>query len=74
MEDSIRIDGYYFENITDNEMYECRGEVHYDDEHDETPEPGLWSAANELAERLRKEGFKDTYPTYSEKGWVEVIY
>ena len=26
-------------------MYECRGEVMYDDDHDQMPEPELWSAA-----------------------------
>ena len=41
MEDRITIDGYTFEKNSEHDMYECRGEVCYDDDHDETPEPGM---------------------------------
>jgi hypothetical protein len=33
------INGWYFKYDKENTMYECRGEVMYDDEHDEMPEP-----------------------------------
>ena len=52
-------------------MYECRGEVMYDDEHDEMPEPKLWKAALKLEEELLSEGYK-AEANHSEKGWVEV--
>ena len=51
--------------------YQCRGSVHYDDDHDQVPEPSLWKAALKLARQLREEGF-EAEPEYSEKGWVEV--
>ena len=38
------IDGYTFKYDEENSMYECRGSVCYDDEHDEVPEEGLWPA------------------------------
>jgi hypothetical protein len=44
----VTIDGYTFELDRENEMYECRGDVCYDDEHDEVPEEGLWQAADGL--------------------------
>ena len=69
MNDFYTINGYSFKFDTDNEMYECRGDICYDDEHGETPEPGLWIAANKLAARLG-EGW---YAEHSEKGWCEVV-
>ena len=65
------INGWYFEYDEENTMYECRGEVMYDDEHDEMPEPSLWKAALKLEEELLNEGIVSE-ANHSEKGWVEV--
>jgi hypothetical protein len=68
------INGYDFEwvyNDEDDCRYECRGDVMYDDEHDEMPEPGLWRAAEKLANGIRSDGYA-AEPSHSEKGWVEV--
>ena len=72
MEKFRTINGYRFEYNQEYNFYECRGDVCYDDEHDETPEPELWNAADELVEILKGIGFKDAERDYSEKGWVEV--
>ena len=71
MSNTERIDGYTFKYDEENKMYECRGEICYDDEHDETPEEGLWNAACKLEERLKNQGI-DAEVEHSEKGWVEV--
>ncbi len=42
-----RVNGWDFE-LVDDTFYECRGDVMYDDEHDEIPEPSLWRAAMQL--------------------------
>ena len=74
-----RVNGYTFKYDEDNNMYECRGEVYYDDEHDPMPEPGLWRAAGLLCQKLGNGEChphpKGTIaqPEYSEKGWVEVV-
>ena len=52
-------------------MFECRGSICYDDDHDETPEPKLWEAALLLEKMLSHEGLK-AEANHSEKGWVEV--
>ena len=39
------IGGFTFKYDEENKMYECRGDVCYDDEHDEMPEPSLWKSA-----------------------------
>ena len=65
------INGYTFQFNEGCNFYECRGDVMYDDEHDEMPEPGLWAAAQILSEKLNGLGFSTT-PEHSEKGWVEV--
>mgnify|MGYP001052363947 CR=1 FL=1 len=64
------VNGYTFE-LVDNEFYQCRGDVCYDDEHDEVPEEGLWDAACKLARQLNNQGV-DAAVEHSEKGWVEV--
>ncbi len=68
-----RTNGYTFEFNKDADLYECRGRMCWDDEHDETPEPGLWSAALELCSDLRQEIGGDWNVEHSEKGWVEVV-
>lgn len=65
------INGWYFKYDKENTMYECRGEVMYDDYHDEMPEPSLWKAALKLQKELLSEGHK-AEANHSEKGWVEV--
>lgn len=65
------INGYRFKWDRENSMFECRGSVHYDDYHDETPEPKLWESAKLLERMLFSEGFIPE-ANYSEKGWVEV--
>jgi hypothetical protein len=71
MESIRRVNGWKFDWDEDNEMYECRGAIYYDDEHDEIPEPGLWEAALELEQQLKDEGYV-AEANHSEKGWVEV--
>ena len=74
-----RINGWDFEFVEwtnehdggGDQFYQCRGEVVYDDDHDETPEPSLWRAALELKKELLSEGFGSEV-CHSEKGWVEV--
>ncbi len=74
MERVRRIKGYEFEFVDqgpDDRFYQCRGDVYYDDEHDEIPEPGLWEAALELEQQLKDDGYVAD-ANHSEKGWVEV--
>ena len=71
MDRQIRIDGYTFKYNKEHSMYECRGRVCYDDEHDEVPEEGLWKAAFKLVQKLNNQGI-DCEREHSEKGWVEV--
>jgi hypothetical protein len=65
------IDGHKFKYDTENKMYECRGQVCYDDEHDEVPEESLWKAAGKLEQKLKNQGI-EAEREHSEKGWVEV--
>ena len=64
--------GYEFQYDEDNSTYECRGNVCYDDEHDEVPDPVLWKATNKLVDILAEKGIK-AVADYSEKGWQEVV-
>ena len=72
LERLVKVDGYTFKYDKENNMYECRGEVMYDDEHDEMPEPNLWNAAKILRNRLVNDGH-NAEVEHSEKGWVEVV-
>ena len=68
------VNGWNFklvESEDDYIFYECRGDVMYDDEHDEIPEPSLWRAAMQLENDLLSEGYI-AEANHSEKGWVEV--
>ena len=68
------VQGYEFEFVdqgSDDRFYQCRGDIYYDDEHDQIPEPGLWSAALKLEQELKDDGYVAT-AEHSEKGWVEV--
>jgi hypothetical protein len=71
------VNGWDFEFVSQNDgedrFYQCRGEVLYDDDHDEQPEPSLLSAAYHLAQRLERAGEKVEVGA-SEKGWVEVNF
>ena len=75
MEENRRVKGFNFkwnsDTYSDEGYYECRGEVCYDDEHDEMPEPALWRAAILLETELNREGLH-AEANHSEKGWVEV--
>jgi hypothetical protein len=71
MKKRITIGGHTFEYDEENKMYECRGDVCYDDEHDEVPEESLWQAGMELEKRMKDEGHNAELE-HSEKGWVEV--
>ena len=75
MQENRTIKGYTFDLVSQNDgddkFYQCRGQVHYDDDHDEQPEPGLWQAAMQLEYDLISEGYKAD-AGYSEKGWCEV--
>jgi hypothetical protein len=70
--DNRTIRGWKFEWSEKHSMFECRGSVYYDDEHDEAPDPKLWSATMELEADLVSEGHS-AEANYSEKGWVEVM-
>ena len=72
LEVRMTIDGYTFRYNEENNMYECRGNICYDDEHDEVPEEGLWRAALKLEQKLKRQGI-DADAEHSEKGWVEVV-
>jgi hypothetical protein len=72
LESSVRYGGFDFEYDEDNEFYQCRGEVMYDDEHDEMPEPELWEAGLKLERYLNDNGYPNADLCHSEKGWVEV--
>ncbi len=67
------INGWKFQLVEQEEFkfYECRGAVMYDDEHDQIPEPSLWTAAVKLENELLSEGYL-AEANHSEKGWVEV--
>jgi len=67
----VRVNGWDFEFEPEHNWYECRGEVVYDDDHDEMPEPAVWEAALKLQEMLKKDGY-NAEANHSEKGWVEV--
>ena len=72
--ENITVNGWDFElveNDVDDIFYQCRGEVMYDDEHDEMPEPSLWRAAQKLEKELFADGLI-CEANHSEKGWVEV--
>jgi hypothetical protein len=70
-----KVNGWNFEFVSqddgNDQFYQCRGEVMYDDDHDEMPEPALWQAAEKLEKQLTDEGVK-CEAGHSEKGWVEV--
>jgi len=76
LDESWMVDGWDFELISQSNgndvFYQCRGEIMYDDYHDQMPEPSLWKAAIKLEGMLFKEGYK-VEATHSEKGWVEVV-
>ena len=71
MTNNKKVNGWNFKFNEECNMYECRGEVMYDDEHDEMPEPSLMKAAYTLARDLQSEGI-NAQASHSEKGWVEV--
>jgi hypothetical protein len=51
--------------------YECRGDIYYDDEHDQVPEPSLQTAALKLREQLKSEGHEFEI-VFGDKGWIEL--
>ena len=75
LNDYIAVSGWTFEKVVQDDendvFYQCRGEVMYDEEHDQIPEPSLWDAAVKLGDILTKDGL-DVDVNHSEKGWVEV--
>ena len=73
MEKYITINGWRFKLVNQGDwtFYECRGAILYDDDHDQMPEPELWSAAMKLEAELLSEGH-NAEANHSEKGWVEV--
>ena len=75
MENYRKVNGWNFEFVSqddgNDQFYQCRGEVMYDDEHDQIPEPALWDAALKLEKQLTEEGYRCD-ANHSEKGWVEV--
>jgi len=75
MKDNIRVNGWDFEYVSqddgNDQFYQCRGELMYDDEHDQIPEPALWNAALKLEEQITEEGYRCD-ANHSEQGRVEV--
>ena len=75
MKENVRVNGWDFEYVSqddgNDQFYQCRGEVMYDYEHDQIPEPSLWNAALKLEKELTEEGYRCD-ANHSEKGWVEV--
>ena len=75
LNDYIAVSGWNFELVVQDDgndvFYQCRGEVMYDDDHDQMPEPSLWRAAEKLEDILAKDGL-NVCANHSEKGWVEV--
>jgi hypothetical protein len=75
MKENVKVNGWDFEYVSqddgNDQFYQCRGEVMYDDEHDQIPEPALWDAALKLEKQLTEEGYRCD-ANHSEKGWVEV--
>ena len=72
MKEYRAVNGWTFKYNKDSKMYECRGSVMYDDEHDEMPDPSLMKAAYKLQDELKSDGLSDAEAIHSEKGWVEV--
>ena len=76
MRNNRRVDGYDFEFVSqdqgNDEFYQCRGAIMYDDDHDEQPESGLWDAALKLESMLKSVYDREACASHSEKGWVEV--
>ena len=71
--DNRTIGGYTFKVNEEDGNFSCRGDICHDDEHDEIPEPELWSAAMQLEGQLKDEGYS-AEAEHSEKGWVEVYF
>ncbi len=75
MENYRKVNGWNFEFVSqddgNDQFYQCRGAVMYDDEHDQIPEPSLWKASLILEKQLNQEGY-NCEASHSEKGWVEV--
>lgn len=69
------INGWRFKFVSqdngNDQFFQCRGAIMYDDYHDQTPEPKLWIAAVKLEKELLSEGYL-AEANHSEKGWVEV--
>lgn len=68
-----KVDGHIFVYDEDNEMYECRGGLYHDDEHDEVTEPSLWAAGLKFEKELIDDGYKAELNP-SEKGWVDISF
>lgn len=69
LERRITVNGFTF-GLSDD-CYSCRGDVYYDDEHDEMAEPGLMEAGDGVQKILLEKGIRSSVD-YSEKGWVDV--
>ena len=70
MRDNIRVNGWdfeYVENDYDDKFYQCRGEVMYDDEHDQIPEPSLWQAAEKTREYISRRWYKILCRTFRKR-------
>lgn len=70
----VTIGRFTFNLSESKDSFDCRGEMMWDDEHDEMPEPALWTAAHKLKIMLERDGFKNVTYNHSEKGWVEVSF
>jgi hypothetical protein len=66
-----RVNGCVFRYNEHEELYECKGDVIYNEDNDACVDPYLMEAARELVAILKEEGI-DSYTSSSEKGWVSV--
>ena len=71
LRNSYTIRGYRF--VWEGQVYECRGDIVYDDYGDKWPEDALIEAGRYLAEDFVDLGFRDAYSDFGEKGWVYVF-
>ena len=69
LQKNIIIGRFSFELV--GNMYQARGGMYHDEDHDQVPEPELQLAAIELQTRLKKQGI-DTEIEFGEKGWIEI--
>ena len=72
--ENITVNGWDFElveNDVDDIFYQCRGEVMYDDDHDEMPEPSLWRAADKISRYTSERRSEEYMPVTARKAGLK---